>query len=442
MTSVVDYKLIAKRIFLEAVEAVHPYSLITHSLRLTETHLRVADQSVVLSEINRIYVIGAGKATAAMAKAVEDVLGNLIAGGLIVVKYGHTIPLKYISTIEAAHPVPDTNGIEGTKRILQLLAHTSQHDLVIALFSGGGSALLTDLPPGCTLEEVQICFDLLLRSGASIGEINTVRKHLSSVKGGQLARAVYPARLVSLLLSDVIGDSVDVVASGPTVADPTTFANAWQVIEKYNLQHHISTNITLHLQRGLEKQIPDTPKPADPLFLRMSTTIIGSNAIALRAAGKTAESMGITTKIGRADIQGDAQQAAYALVEEARKLATDITIPKPACILTGGETTVVVTGNGKGGRNQHFALCAASQLGPDEKIIILSAGTDGTDGPTDAAGAVVDGSTISKAAQMNLVANDYLSRHDSYHFFSQAGGHITTGPTMTNVMDIMLAIIY
>ncbi|MDO1450927.1 glycerate kinase [Rhodocytophaga aerolata] len=442
MTSPVDYKLSATRIFLEAVAAVHPYSLITQSIRLTETHLTVGDQLLEIAEIGHIYVIGAGKATAAMAKAVEDVLGNRIAGGVIVVKYGHTMPLKYISIIEAAHPIPDQNGVEGTKRMLQLLATISPRDLVIALFSGGGSALLTDMPPGCTLEDMQLCFDLLLRSGASIKEINTIRKHLSAVKGGQLAKAVYPARLVSLLLSDVIGDPVDVIASGPTVADPSTFADAWQVIEKYNLQQHISTNITLHLQRGLEKQIPDTPKPADPLFLQMNTKVIGSNAIALQAAGKTAESMGFTTKIGRADIQGDAPQAAYALVEEARTIAADITIPKPVCLLTGGETTVVVTGNGKGGRNQHFALCAALQLAPGEKIVILSAGTDGTDGPTDAAGAVVDGFTVSNAAQMDLAAADYVSRHDSYDFFRQAGGHITTGPTMTNVMDIMLAIIY
>lgn len=442
MTSPVDYKLSATRIFLEAVTAVHPYSLVTQSIRLTETHLTVGDQLLEIAEIDNIFVIGAGKATAAMAKALEDVLGNWIAGGVIVVKYGHTMPLNHISTIEAAHPIPDQNGVEGTKRMLQLLATTSPHDLVIALFSGGGSALLTDMPPGCTLEDMQLCFDLLLRSGASIKEINTIRKHLSLVKGGQLAKAVYPARLVSLLLSDVIGDPVDVIASGPTVADPSTFADAWQVIEKYNLQQHISTNITLHLQRGLEKQIPDTPKPADPLFLQMSTKVIGSNAIALQAAGKTAEFMGFTTKIGRADIQGDAQQAAYALIEEARKLAADITIPKPACLLTGGETTVVVTGDGKGGRNQHFALCGALQLVPGEKIVILSAGTDGTDGPTDAAGAVVDGFTVSNAAQIDLAAADYVSRHDSYHFFRQAGGHITTGPTMTNVMDIMLAIIY
>lgn len=442
MASLPDYKYIARTIFLAAVEAVHPYALIRNNILIADGYLTVAGQSISLSDINHLYVIGAGKATAAMAKAVEDILGNLISGGVILVKYDHTVPLRYISTVEAAHPVPDRNGVEGTIQLLELVNKATANDLVIALISGGGSALVIDLPSGCTLEELQSCFDVLLRCGASIEEINTVRKHLSGVKGGQLAKAVYPARLMSLILSDVIGDPLDVIASGPTVADPTTFTDAWYVMKKYDILNRISSNIRLHLEQGLQGMIPDTPKPADSIFQHMYTHIIGSNAIALEVARKKVETLGLYTKILRADISGNAEEVAIQLVEQARSLISDPAIPKPACILAGGETTVTVTGKGKGGRNQHLVLAAAIQLKPEDTIIILSAGTDGTDGPTDAAGAVVDSLTVGNALMMGIRAEDYLINNDSYHFFKQAGGHIITGPTMTNVMDIMLAIVY
>jgi glycerate 2-kinase len=437
-----DYSQDARTIFLHAVEAVHPYALVKRQVQLTGGLLQIAGEGFLLEKIRHIYITGAGKATAAMAKAIEDTLSEKITGGTIIVKYGHTEPLTHITTVEAAHPVPDENGLHGTAQILHIAKKATEDDLVINLISGGGSALLIDLPNGCTLGELQQCYELLLRSGASIEEINTVRKHLSGVKGGQLAKAVYPATLVTLILSDVIGDPLDVIASGPTVADPTTYQDAWQVLDKYRLQDRISTNIRLHLQKGLEGNIPDTPKPDNIVFRQARNHIIGSNAIALKAAADKARQMGFHTNILGANISGDALQTAIYLVTQARQMALDNTIAKPLCLLMGGETTVVVTGKGKGGRNQHLALAAALRLKPEENITILSAGTDGSDGPTDAAGAVVDGKTVHKAAKKGIQAQVYFDNNDSYHFFSQAGGHIITGPTMTNVMDIMLAMVY
>jgi glycerate-2-kinase len=429
-------------IFLYAVEAVHPYALTLQNITLAGNLLHIAGESVELTHINHIYITGAGKATAAMAKAVEDVLGNRISGGIIIVKYGHTADLQHITTIEAAHPVPDETGVNGTKQLIQLIEKATENDLIITLLSGGGSALLIDLPPGCTLAELQTCFTSLLHSGASIEEMNTVRKHLSGVKGGQLTKTVYPARQITLILSDVIGDPMDVIASGPTVADPTTYKDAWQVIEKYQLQQVISPNIRIHLQAGVTGQIAETPKPGDPVLELTSNYIIGSNAIALQAAQNKARQKGFYTQILGADISGDAAEAAIRLVAQARQLAEDTTVPKPACLLMGGETTVAVTGKGKGGRNQHLALAASLLLSPEDDIVILAAGTDGSDGPTEAAGAVVHGSTVQTAAEKGIHAKEYLQNNDSYHFFELTGGHIMTGPTMTNVMDIMIALVY
>jgi glycerate-2-kinase len=442
MTMPPDYMQYARDIFLHAVKAVHPYALVRKHIYLSDTFLHIAGERILLEQINHIYVIGAGKATAAMAKAVEDVIRERISEGLIVVKYGHAEQLRYITTVEAAHPVPDTNGVNGTKQLLNLARKAGATDLVIVLISGGGSSLLIDLPDRCTLQELQYCYDLLLRSGASIDEVNTIRKHLSGVKGGGLAKVIFPARLISCILSDVIGDPLDVIASGPTVADSTTFEEAWQILEKYGLVHQISTNIRLHLQQGLQKRIPDTPKPGDPVFKKVCNYLIGSNAIALEAAASKARQMGLHTTILGANISGEAGEVAVSLIAQARKVAASENVSKPACLLMGGESTVRVTGKGKGGRNQHLALAAALQLLPSDRLVILSAGTDGTDGPTDAAGAVVDGHTVSLAADRGIDAGAYLADNDSYHFFSQAGGHISTGPTMTNVMDIMLALIY
>lgn len=433
---------IAEEIFFHAVASVQPQHLLTKNIVLTKEIITLAGHQISRASIQNLYVVGAGKATAPMAQSVEQILKDQITDGLILVKHDHTLPLQYIQTVEAAHPVPDENGIRGTAQIVELLKKATPDDLVIVLISGGGSSLLIDVPEGCTLAELQIFFNLLLKSGADIGEMNTVRKHLSRVKGGQLAKIAYPAQVITLILSDVIGDPLDVIASGPTVPDPTTFTDAWQIVRKYNLEQEIPLSIRHYLQAGLAGTIADTPKAGDKIFTQTANYIIGSNTIALEAAKAKAETLGFHTAIVDTSVQGEAQQVAKDLVDSAKKIALDPVYPKPACLLMGGETTVKVTGEGLGGRNQELALAAALQLKGFPTITVLSGGTDGSDGPTDAAGAVVDEQTIIKAQDLSICPEDYLANNDSYHFFQQTGGHLITGPTLTNVMDIMMALIY
>ncbi len=431
---------IARSIFLHALHAVAPDVLVQNSMKREGKTLHIADQTIDLTTVNRLYVLAIGKAAAPMAQAAETILGKSITG-IALTKYGHGLPLQHVQLIEAAHPVPDYNGIEGTRRMLEILSQPRANDLVLVLLSGGGSALLADVPAGCTLADVQQCFDALLGSGATIEEMNTVRKHLSAVKGGQLAQATFPARVVTLILSDVIGDKPEVIASGPTVADPTTFADAWDTILKYNLAEKIPKPIADHLQKGVSGRIPDTPKPSDPIFQRVSNHIIGSNRLALELAKTKAEALGFATEILTDSLQGEAQDAAHWLVEQAKQTARDPQKNKPCCLLAGGETTVTLHGPGKGGRNQELALAAAIALAREPGITLLAAGTDGTDGPTDAAGAIVDVHTLERANQQGIDAAHYLDTNNSYHFFEQAGGHLITGATQTNVMDMVVVLI-
>ncbi len=432
----------AEALFQAAVAAVQPAPLIRQHVRLAGTQLTLAGSVFDLATVEHIYVVGAGKATAPMAAALEERLGDAVADGIIVVKYGHTAPLRRIRTVEAAHPVPDANGLTGTRELVALVEKAGERDLVICLLSGGGSALLIDAPPGGTLSEVQPFFGLLLASGADIAEVNTVRKHLSAVKGGGLARAAFPARVVSLILSDVIGDPLDVIASGPTVADPTTFADALGIVGKYGLAERAPAALLEHLQKGRRGAVPETPKAADAAFAKTANYLIGSNRIALEAARAEAERLGFHARIITDRIAGEAREVAGEVVREAKRVAGDDAVPKPACLLWGGETTVTLGGaGGLGGRNQELALAAALLLENEPGITLLSGGTDGTDGPTDAAGAVVDGYTAGRARAKGLVPEDYLAAHDSYHFFRQAGGHLVTGPTLTNVMDIIVVLV-
>ena len=432
----------AEALFRTAVAAVQPAPLIAQNVRLAGNQLTIAGSAFDLAAIGRIYVVGTGKATAPMAAALEGLLGEAIADGMIIVKYGHTAPLRRIRTVEAAHPVPDENGLAGTRELVALLEKAGERDLVICLLSGGGSALLVDAPPGCSLSDVQPFFGQLLASGADIAEVNTVRKHLSAVKGGGLARAAAPARVVSLILSDVIGDPLDVIASGPTVADPTTFADALRIVEKYGLAEKAPAALLDHLEKGSRGEVPETPKASDAAFARTANSLIGSNRIALEAALAEARRRGFHARIVTDRIAGEAREVAGEVVREAKRVASDATVPKPACLLWGGETTVTLGGaGGLGGRNQELALAAALLLENEPGITVLSGGTDGTDGPTDAAGAVADGATASRARTQGIALEDYLAAHDSYHFFRQAGGHLVTGPTLTNVMDIIVALV-
>jgi hydroxypyruvate reductase len=318
-----------------------------------------------------------------------------------------------------------------------LLADVNEDDLVICLISGGGSALLVSPVPGISLSELQVLTKVLLAGGASIDEINTLRKHLEQLKGGGLARLACPASLITLILSDVVGDPLDVIASGPTVPDPTTFADAWNILERYNLVDRIPSPLVHHLQNGCRGKLPDTPKPGDPLFNKIQNVIIGNNRQAAVAAIHQAEVEGLNCMLLTTYLQGEARQAGRFLAAIARQVVeSGAPIPRPACIVAGGETTVTLIGDGLGGRNQELALAAVSDLAGQDQIALIALATDGGDGPTDAAGAIVTGRTLERARAIGLEPAHFLANNDAYHFFDPLGDLIRTGPTQTNVTDL------
>ncbi|HPY67511.1 MAG TPA: glycerate kinase [Bacteroidales bacterium] len=430
----------AKEIFLAGVEIVKPDILIPHFVSLENNVLKIENHRFQLAEIKNIYLTGAGKASALMAKAIENILGSRISSGHIVTKYGHAVPLKYAFVTEAGHPVPDENGVKGTENILSIVNKASKDDLVICVISGGGSALLTDIPDGCTLNDLKILTDLLLKSGANINEMNCIRKHLSKVKGGMLSSAAYPARVVSLILSDVIGDPLDVIASGPTAPDPTTFKDAMDIIEKYGIKDKIPAGITKILNEGLNKIRKETLKESDEAFRLTTNLIIGNNKLALKKASKKAEALGYTTKIITDSLHSDVEDVADYIFSKLIKYRNEKP-GKKSCLLFGGEPTIKITGDGLGGRNQHLALLMAQKINGINGVVFLSGGTDGTDGPTDAAGAIAEPETLKRSEALGLDINKYISDCDSYNFFRQEGGLIKTGPTQTNVMDLIVVLI-
>lgn len=385
----------------------------------------------------RILVAGAGKASAAMAQAAEEIWGEQISGGMVITTRQEPLPLQKVRQVLAAHPVPDNDSLLATDMLLDMIAGAKQsgeETIILFLLSGGASSLMADVPPGSSLTEVRQLFDDLLKSGADIREMNTVRKHLSRVKGGQLARSAYPTRIFSVILSDVPGNDPAVIGSGPTVPDPTTFAEAWGILEKYRLVATLPPGLRKHLEQGLAGTIPDTPKPGDHAFAHSRYTVAASNLLALEAARQHAEKLGYHAQILIDTATGEARTLGMSLA----KHAMDYYGPYPACLLVGGESTVVVKGDGLGGRNQELALAAGIALKDTPHITFLSAGTDGIDGPTDAAGAVVN-ARIMQSAPDPL---PYMEQNDSYHFFEKTGTHIKTGPTQTNVMDIMVILIH
>jgi glycerate 2-kinase len=439
--SQIDIKLAAKEIFLAGVERVLPDTLIKKAITLRGNILLTDEFSFNLDTFGRIYLIGAGKASALMGKEIEGILGDRLTDGHIVVKHGHSCTLRKISVSEAGHPVPDADSFNATHEIVKIADMADKNDLVICLLSGGGSALMADFPEGSSAGEIMVVNDLLVNSGCTIKEANTVRKHLSKVKGGQLARRVYPATLLSFILSDVIGDPLDVIASGPAVPDPTTYGEALLVLENHGITNAVPAGIIEYLIKGSRAVIPETPKQGDPVFTNTYNFLIGNNLIALEAAKEKAVNLGFNSEIISDRIQGDLFAAAGYIVDLALERQNDETVSKPVCLLFGGEPTVKVSGNGKGGRNQHLALYCSLLLKEHHGITVLSAGTDGTDGPTPAAGAVADCSTYPEAVAGQIIPENFLSAFDSYNFFKQTGGHIITGPTMTNVMDIIVVLV-
>ena len=414
-----------------------------HALAIFRAALAAADPEAAverhlsklkLRRYRRIYVVGAGKAGASMASAVERVLGDRITAGLINVKDGHTAKLSRIELHECGHPVPDQRGVEGAQRIADIARDAGEDDLVLCLISGGASALMPAPASPITLEEKQAVTRLLLASGANIHEINAVRKHISEIKGGLLARLASPAAVEALLLSDVIGDDLDVIGSGPTAPDASTYADAVDILKKYGIFDRTPAAIRDRLT-GLFRE---TPKPGDRLFKDVRNTVIGSNKLALDAAAAQAKDLGYNTLVLASEIEGETRYVARMHAAIAREIARyGRPAKRPACIITGGETTVTLKGNGLGGRNQEFVLAAAIDIAGLAETVVVSAGTDGTDGPTDAAGAIADGSTLKRKPD----ARAYLDANDSYHYFEALEDLVKTGPTGTNVMDVRLVLV-
>jgi glycerate 2-kinase len=417
----------ARAIFRAALEAANPAAGVTRELAHED-----------FTRYRNIHVIGAGKAGAAMARAAERALGRRISSGLLNVKYGHTAPLRRIQLNECGHPVPDQRGVEGAQRIAEIAAGAGADDLVLCLISGGASALLPLPADPITLAEKQEVTKLLLACGASIHEINAIRKHISQIKGGQLARLAYPARVLSLLLSDVTGDDLDVIGSGPTAPDASTFARGRGILEKYAILDRVPASVRERIVRGERGESPETPKPGDPIFKRVRNIVTGSNRLAVDAAAARARALGFRALVLSTFIEGETREIARMHAAIAKEmLHSGRPLKPPACIITGGETTVTLRGDGLGGRNQEFVLSAAMDIAGLSNVVVLSAGTDGTDGPTDAAGAVADGGTLARDPR----APQFLARNDSYHYFENLGDLIKTGPTNTNVMDVRIILV-
>jgi glycerate 2-kinase len=426
-----------KKIFASVLQGVDPYVLVARQTDRIFSTLRDGNY-------RKLLLISFGKAASPMARAVADATGAIPYRGIVLKKYGHLrmagLPEK-IHCYEAAHPVPDKAGVKATARVIEALQTADEQTLVVCLISGCGSALLVAPHENITLGGKQQVTQLLMKAGADIRELNTVRKHISRIKGGRLAEIAYPALVLSLILSDVIGDPLDVIASGPTSPDPTTFADALGVIRRYKLADKIPGKALDILVRGNSGEFPDTPKAGNHIFRKVENRIIGNNRKAIEMA--RAAALGYHTVVLSAELKGKARDVGAALAREAiqwQRRGRELDSGR-ICLIAGGETTVTVKGSGIGGRNMELALAFALELKATSGITLLAAGTDGTDGPTDAAGTIVDGATIAKAAARGMDPEDYLNRNDSYSFFKAVGSLLMTGPTGTNVMDIQIILI-
>ena len=432
----------ATAIFRAGLAAVAPGAAISRFCRLEGDLFCVDGVEYDLRQYRKIFVLGAGKAGGAMAKTVEAMLEDRITEGIITVKDGHLEKLERITIREASHPVPDARGLAAAREIYSLAGRADKETLVICLLSGGGSALLPLPVNGVSLEDKQETTRVLLSCGATIHEINSVRKHLSIIKGGGLARAVYPGTLVTLILSDVVGDDLDAIASGPCVPDSTTFADCMAIFAKYAIEKKVPVSVFDHIRAGVVGKVAETPKAEQEFFSKSRNIIIGRNFDALTRAKEKAEALGYTTLLLSSTIEGETREVAACHMAVAREIAfSGNPVQKPACLLSGGETTVTIRGAGKGGRNQEFVLAAALHMEGLEKTVILSGGTDGTDGPTDAAGAVADETTIARAGSLGMDPLRFLDNNDSYHFFDNLENLFKTGPTNTNVMDLRIILV-
>ncbi len=438
------HRLHARAILDAAIASVDGERIVDEQLQLCGSPqgegalLRVGSSSTLLPS-GRLLVVGAGKAAAPMAAAMERLFGSRIADGMVITKDGHGLPLQRIRVYEASHPVPDRRGLTATAELLRLVSAAGEDDLVVCLISGGASALMVQPAIGIELEQLQQTTEALLASGAPIDSVNAIRKHLSAVKGGRLAEVARPAELLTLMLSDVVGNELTAIGSGPTVPDPTSFADCLAVVESHGLHDRLPASVLEHLSRGARGEIQETPAPGSPVFERACSVVVGDNTRALTAAVAQASDLGYRPFVLTATLQGEARSVGRRLAAVgASCVGTD---GAPICLLAGGETTVTLSGAGRGGRNQEAALAAAIHLEGTDAVTFVAVGTDGTDGPTDAAGAFADGTTVGRARARALDAADFLLDNDSYTFFDELGDLVRTGPTRTNVMDLQIVLV-
>ena len=433
----------AEDIFRAGVSAADPHRLLVeHSRSENDRWHYETDGAHVSWDLppkgtsGRLLVVGAGKAAASLARALEETLGDRIAGGRIVVKHGHGLPLKHIVVEEGGHPLPDRGGLEGTARLLADLENTRPEDRVFFVLTGGASALLIAPAPGLTLQDKIDTTQILLSSGATIQEMNMVRKHLSRVKGGRLAEGIHPARAMTLIVSDVVGDDLSSIGSGPTVPDPSTFAECLGILERYRVLERIPFPVRERLAAGVDGGVAETPKPGLALFENSQSVILASNRHSMDAAQRASDGFGFPASVYAYDMVGSTHERAKGFASRLLALSGS----GPVALLAGGETTLAIQGKGKGGRNQEFALVAAREIEGAKNVALLAAGTDGTDGPTDAAGAFADGTTFARAGSAGLDPHAFLKDNDSYAFFDRLGDLLRTGPTGTNVMDLVIGL--
>jgi len=429
-------------IFRDGVAAVDPVKLVMDALNLAGSVLTFGGERYDLHTFRKIFLLGAGKAAGPMAEGAGAVLGCRIAGGVIISPSLPAASPVMVLRRAASHPIPDENGIRAAEELISIARSTGPDDLVIVLLSGGGSALLSAPEAGISLEDLRGVTETLLKCGVTIGELNAIRKHLSLVKGGGLARLLYPARVITLILSDVVGDDATVIASGPTAPDPTTFRDCLEILNRYKIRERVSFRIREHLEQGMGGMIPETPDGSDPIFQKIRNIVIGNNRVALMGAAEKARDSGYKTIILSDRVTGDTRRSAELHCALAMELSGASRYgKKPICLLSGGETTVLVKGSGRGGRNTEFVLASAREIAGKQGITILSGGTDGIDSETPAAGAICDGTTLARGEEFGLDAAEVLERNDSYTYFQTLDDLLITGPTGTNVMDLRIILV-
>jgi hydroxypyruvate reductase len=425
-----------------AIAAVEPKSSVKRFLRREGRTIVANEKRHTIASGGRVIIVGAGKAGAPMVEAAVDMLGQLVSDGLVIVKQGHLRPrvprIGRVELVEAGHPVPDERGVAAAARLAALLEDATVDDIVLTLISGGGSALLTLPSEDLTLIDIQATTELLLGCGATIGEINTIRRHSTRHGGGGIARVASPARTISLVISDVVGSPLEAIASGPTAPDPTTFADAWEVVDRYELGSRLPSRMRAHLKRGLRGEIADTTKPSDPIWSLVDNNVIADNRIAAEAAANAARERGFSAEVLTTELVGEAREVGRNAAQIARDLQRRSATEGPLLGILGGETTVKLAGDGLGGRNQELALASVGSMAGLNGALLVTLATDGGDGPTDAAGAVVTGETSTRAASLGLETEDFLRRNDAYNYFAPLDALVKPGPTLTNVNDLLL----